>query len=596
MAKITLTDIGSGYGSTTVINANNALIETAMENTLSRDGTSPNQMQAGLDMNSNRITNLPNASNNTEPVTLGQASSIQSFTGVVATAGAVGEVLWPQTSAESSAGVTPTNYEYEPGNVLRYGTNTTPGTTDMTTAIQAAIDSTADVILPYGTYYITGAITGTTTRIFGNNSTITLADATFGAFQFSGSNCIIQDLIIDGAGTTGQWSNNGTNFGIKFTGYSATNNIVRNCTLKDLVFIGVELKSSYSTVTDCYFENCGFGAVYSYNKENSILNSRFVSCANATSSYTGNVISVTYSAPDGYTMATTLGKRNTISGNQITTSAQVGIDSHSGQHLVITDNVISACDLDGIYLHRTSPAAESLTDTDGRVTNCVVANNVIYACLTGVYFSSTEPSDATDRTGCVNNLVEGNNIYECTSIGIGLARGTNGTTVTANHIEDCPRLVYLFYWCDNNYIHGNTFVAGSTTSGAMVRLNTTGTTTNYCDYNVIENNVFDLQSNNINGIDNNNARYSRLKMNEFLNRGNSYPIEDGEAGTARQAQIVHFPRAYTTAGIASVSDMVGEVIHHLTPSAGGTIGWVCTTAGDESSTSGTWKTFGSISA
>ena len=92
MAKITLTDIASGYNSYSTYNANNTLIEDAIENTLSRDGTSPNQMGADLDMNSNRIVNLPNASNNTEPVTLGQAASIQSFTGVVATAGSIGSV------------------------------------------------------------------------------------------------------------------------------------------------------------------------------------------------------------------------------------------------------------------------------------------------------------------------------------------------------------------------------------------------------------------------------------------------------------------------------------------------------------------------
>ena len=44
MAKLTLTDIVSGYASTTQYNANNSLIETAIENTLSRDGTTPNQM------------------------------------------------------------------------------------------------------------------------------------------------------------------------------------------------------------------------------------------------------------------------------------------------------------------------------------------------------------------------------------------------------------------------------------------------------------------------------------------------------------------------------------------------------------------------
>lgn len=60
MAKLTLTDVASGYASTTAVNANNALIEAAFENTLSRDGTSPNQMGANLDMNGYLILNQAN--------------------------------------------------------------------------------------------------------------------------------------------------------------------------------------------------------------------------------------------------------------------------------------------------------------------------------------------------------------------------------------------------------------------------------------------------------------------------------------------------------------------------------------------------------
>jgi hypothetical protein len=57
MAKLTLTDVTSGYASTTAINANNTLIEEALEKTLSRDGTSPNTMNVDLDMNGHRILN-----------------------------------------------------------------------------------------------------------------------------------------------------------------------------------------------------------------------------------------------------------------------------------------------------------------------------------------------------------------------------------------------------------------------------------------------------------------------------------------------------------------------------------------------------------
>lgn len=57
MAKLTLTDLTSGFGSITTMNANHDLIEAALENTLSRDGTSPNSMSADFDLNSNDILN-----------------------------------------------------------------------------------------------------------------------------------------------------------------------------------------------------------------------------------------------------------------------------------------------------------------------------------------------------------------------------------------------------------------------------------------------------------------------------------------------------------------------------------------------------------
>lgn len=62
MAKLTLADLANLNNPTsavTSINANNTLIETALENTLSLDGTSPNAMNANLDMNGFSIVNCP---------------------------------------------------------------------------------------------------------------------------------------------------------------------------------------------------------------------------------------------------------------------------------------------------------------------------------------------------------------------------------------------------------------------------------------------------------------------------------------------------------------------------------------------------------
>jgi len=57
MAKLTLNDITAGYASNTALNTAFTAIETALENTVSRDGTSPNQMGANLDMNGYAILN-----------------------------------------------------------------------------------------------------------------------------------------------------------------------------------------------------------------------------------------------------------------------------------------------------------------------------------------------------------------------------------------------------------------------------------------------------------------------------------------------------------------------------------------------------------
>lgn len=62
MAKVTLSDVSNILGNPTsaqnTINANNDAIETALENTLSRDGTTPNQMNSDLDMNGFDVLNV----------------------------------------------------------------------------------------------------------------------------------------------------------------------------------------------------------------------------------------------------------------------------------------------------------------------------------------------------------------------------------------------------------------------------------------------------------------------------------------------------------------------------------------------------------
>lgn len=73
MAKVTIVPLGSLENQTTFLQTLNDNLETlaaALDNFLSRDGTTPNQMQAELDMNSQRLLNLPSPVSASDPVRL----------------------------------------------------------------------------------------------------------------------------------------------------------------------------------------------------------------------------------------------------------------------------------------------------------------------------------------------------------------------------------------------------------------------------------------------------------------------------------------------------------------------------------------------
>lgn len=177
MTKVTLDNVGSLIDATTAattINDNSAAIVTAVENTLSRDGTAPNQMESPLDMNSQQILNLPAPSTNLSPLRL---TDLESFIG----GGTISTVPAGGTTLQALSKLSNADYDMGWDDVVQSVAVSTPA--DLTVT-GSPITGSGTIALGWATPPTgTGAIVRQTsptlvTPALGTPSAINLANAT----------------------------------------------------------------------------------------------------------------------------------------------------------------------------------------------------------------------------------------------------------------------------------------------------------------------------------------------------------------------------------------------------------------------------------
>lgn len=111
MAKVTLQTIESGYLSSEVLNANFDVLREAIENTLSRDGTLPNQMGADIDLNGFALLNT---SSSDDPDSLATRADVEEIVATRAT-GLLYQRVQQFVATAAQTVFTLTDFSYTPG-------------------------------------------------------------------------------------------------------------------------------------------------------------------------------------------------------------------------------------------------------------------------------------------------------------------------------------------------------------------------------------------------------------------------------------------------------------------------------------------------
>jgi hypothetical protein len=186
----------------------------------------------------------------------------------------IGVALFPRTQAERDASVIPVNYAFAEGFVDRYGTNAAPGSTDMTTAIQTAVNvahakgSGAAIQFVSGIQYRTTApivypALSQRIHVYGNGAYLRCAHTGNGidwlATNENYSGHSISDLTItgpNGLDFAATWTSTGSginmNRGATTNVVTSYNSRLRNVTIQGFKY-GMNLEAVIGlSCTDCY--------------------------------------------------------------------------------------------------------------------------------------------------------------------------------------------------------------------------------------------------------------------------------------------------------------------------------------------------------
>lgn len=241
----------------------------------------------------------------------------------------------------------------------------------------------------------------------------------------------------------------------------------------------------------------------------------------------------------------------------------------------LVENKVMNCRIDGSssgFSFIMSSAGQKTTDMNF-TDNLVFGGNAAFTSMAGM-------------------LVSGNHFYACTPT---FNRLSIGTIITENYFENT--VTFDDFINDIVYVNDNCFLQRVTVSFGNAGQTICMDGNNFQSSADLYHNYFAPKHIIVNGGSFNTATpvvfssgvsTGRVTFNNVWSQAGGYILEGSR--TANTGLI--YKKSWAAAAPTTGTWAVGDRVFDTSPSAGGHIGWVCTTAG----TPGTWKTFGAITA
>jgi hypothetical protein len=339
----------------------------------------------------------------------------------------IGLALYPQTANEIADSIVPVNYQYPPGNILRYGTNTVPGTTDMSSALSNAIACNSRIYIPAGLYLIAQPISLLADiTIYGDGvgSQLNLSNNSITTDWITGSgitNTSITDLQVNVTSTVGAGPAYSGAIGFRGSTYCRLERVTvgafNNCGL--LLEASSNCRIAACSVSGFYGSFTDGSDIKCYTLNDSNLSFNVIDANQCFGGTSANGIALeTSSTPN------TLMFKNVITNNRVGTHTTYGILLYCHQTPDDTYNQVI-----GNYVENIT--GSGLTGQGGPgiyiagMTGVTIANNVVYNCCTAV---------TTQYLQAVLDMAQGNT-SAIPIAGIAIFAAPPGTTITGNTVS-----------------------------------------------------------------------------------------------------------------------------------------------------------------